>query len=135
MKNFSSSGCARGLVVFSLLGVACACSSEEVSQSSAEKAIAIDWVEPECAEPGSAAAYIEGRGFSARNVRITVGGIEAEVLTATGKDATFVVPEGLPLGPTEVVVTNRGGRIATINWVVCEPSNLGIEFEVEEVWD
>ena len=91
----------------------------EVSDSSAEKAIAIDWVEPPCAEPGSAAGYIEGNGFGAENVTITVGGIEAEVLTATGMDASFVVPEELPPGPTEVVVTNPGGRIATINWVVC----------------
>jgi hypothetical protein len=124
---------ARGLLVLSLLGVACCYA--EVSESSSEKGLAIDWVEPECAEPGSAAGYIEGSGFGAQNVRITVGGIEAEVIAATGKDASFVVPEGLAPGTTEVVVTNPGGRIATINWVVCEGGNLLIEFEVEEVWN
>jgi hypothetical protein len=125
---------ARGLLVLSLLGVACACSSEEASESPSEKAIAIDWVEPECAEPGST-AYIEGKGFGGGNVRITVGGIDAEIISATGRYISFVVPEGLAPGAVEVVVTNPGGRIARINWVVCEPGNLQIEFEVEEVWD
>ena len=110
---------AHGLLVLSLLGLAGCYAKVEVGDSSADKAIAIDWVEPPCAEPGSAAGYIEGNGFGAKNVTITIGGIEAEVLAATGKDASFVVPEELTPGPIEVVVTNPGGRIATINWVVC----------------
>ena len=75
---------------------------------------------PPCAEPGAVSGYIEGNGFGAENVTITVGGIEAEVLAATGHDASFVVPEGIPAGPIEVIVTNPGGRLATINWVTCE---------------
>ena len=135
MKNLVFLGLsARELFVLSLLAVACACSSVEVSESSSEKAIAIDWVEPECAEPGST-GYVEGKGFGARSVRIDVGGIQAEIISATGRGATFVVPQGLPPGPTEVVVSNAGGRIATIDWVVCEPGNLRIELEVEEVWN
>jgi len=99
------------------------CYSSVTDDSSAEKAIAIDLVEPPCAVPGSDAGYIEGNGFGAENVTITVGGIPAEVLAATGMDASFVVPpEGLEPGEVEVVVENPGGRIATISWSVCEPA-------------
>ena len=60
------------------------------------KAVSIDLVNPPCAEPGAVSGYIEGNGFGAENVTITVAGIEAEVLAATGHDASFVVPEGIP---------------------------------------
>ena len=118
-KSVLSSAFTLAPLLFPLLSFTGCYAKVEVSDSSAEKAIAIDWVEPPCAEPGSAAGYIEGNGFGAENVTITVDGIEAVVLAATGKDASFVVPEGLTPGPVEVVVTNPGGRIATINWVVC----------------
>ena len=98
MKKSVLPGAFMRLSLFSLLSFTGCYSKVEVSDSSAEKAIAIDWVEPPCAEPGSAAGYIEGNGFGAKNVTITVGGIEAEVLAATGKDASFVVPEGLAPG-------------------------------------
>ncbi len=109
---------AHGLLVLSLLGLAGCYAKVEVADSSADKAIAIDWVEPACAEIGET-GYVEGNGFGAKNVTIVVDGIEAEVIKATGHDASFVVPEELTPGPIEVVVTNPGGRIATINWVVC----------------
>jgi hypothetical protein len=111
--------CAYALVVLSLLGLM-GCYSSVTVDSSDEKAIAIDWVDPPCAEPGSPAGYIEGNGFGAENVTITVGGIEAEVLAATGKDASFVVPDEIEPGQSiEVVVMNPGGRLATIQWVAC----------------
>ena len=106
------------LVAVSLLTFT-GCSSGDGEGFSA-KAVSIDLVNPPCAEPGAVSGYIEGNGFGAKNVSITVGGIEAEVLTATGHDASFVVPEGIPPGPIEVIVTNPGGRIATINWVTCD---------------
>jgi len=113
------------LVLLSLLGLM-GCYSSEASESFADKAVAIDWVDPPCAVPGSEAGYIEGNGFGAENVTITVGGIEAEVLAATGMDASFVVPaEGLSPGDEiEVVVENPGGRLATIDWRVCETARL-----------
>jgi hypothetical protein len=97
-------------------------STVEVGDSPADKAVSIDWVDPPCAVPGSEAGYIEGTGFGAENVTIRVGGIEAEVIAATGMDASFIVPaEGLSPGDEiEVVVENPGGRLATINWAVCE---------------
>jgi hypothetical protein len=115
--------CAHALVVLSLLGLVGCYSTVEVGDGPTDKAITIDLVEPPCAVPGSPAGYIEGNGFGAENVTITVDGIPAEVLAATGKDASFIVPaEGLSPGETiEVVVMNPGGRLATINWVVCGP--------------
>lgn len=86
-----------------------------------QKKVRVDSVEPACAVSGSSAGYIAGNGFGALNVTVTVGGMEAEVLTATGHDASFVVPEGLPPGPTQVVVTNPGGKVGTIDWVICDP--------------
>jgi len=97
------------------------CYSSVTVDSSDEKAIAIDWVDPPCAVPGSEAGYIEGNGFGAENVTVTVGEIPAVVLTATGHDASFVGPYGFPPGEwIKVVVENPGGRLATIDWYVCE---------------
>jgi hypothetical protein len=84
-------------------------------------------VEPACAEPGSAAGYIEGNGFGAENLTITVGGIEAEVLAATGHDASFVVPEGIPAGPIEVVVTNPNRTTLHRQ----EPENAGFPTQLD----
>jgi hypothetical protein len=109
--------CAHAFLAFSLLSVV-GCTGQD-TDGFTNKAVSIDLVNPPCAEPGAVSGYIEGNGFGAENVTITVGGIEAEVLAATGADASFVVPEGIPQGPIEVVVTNPGGRIATINWVSC----------------
>ena len=108
---------AYGLVALSLLTFS-GCGSGD-GDGLSNKAVSIDLVSPPCAEPGAVSGYIEGNGFGAKNVSITVGGIEAEVITATGHDASFVVPEGIPQGPIQVVVTNPGGRIASIDWVAC----------------
>src|SRR5262249_2179053 len=40
---------------------------------------------------------------------ITVGGVKAQVLSATGNRATFVMPSGVPSGVTTVTATNPGG--------------------------
>jgi len=61
---------------------------------------------------------ITGVGFGARNVRIAVGGIAAEVLTASGHSAKFRVPFGVRPGVTTVTVTNPGGHIGSIAFQV-----------------
>src|SRR5689334_11573021 len=55
-----------------------------------------------------------GNGLGATNVRVTVGGIAAQVLAATGNTVRFVVPGDAPLGPTVVRATNPGGRFGEI---------------------
>ena len=109
--------CSQALIIttlFSLTG----CTSQD-TVGFGDKAVSVDLVEPACAEPGAAAGYIEGNGFGAENVTITVGGIEAQVLNATGADASFIIPENVPPGPIKVIVTNPGGRIGEIDWVTC----------------
>ncbi|NJD67632.1 MAG: hypothetical protein FIA90_02990 [candidate division NC10 bacterium] len=63
-------------------------------------------------------ARIKGHGFGAHNVQITVGGIAAPVLSATGHSAVFLVPPGLHPGPTTVTVTNPGGRSGSIAFTI-----------------
>ena len=51
---------------------------------------------------------IKGNGFGAKNVRVTVGGVPAQVLTATGNQATFLVPPAAVPGLTQVTATTPG---------------------------
>src|SRR5881296_1734952 len=69
---------------------------------------AITSITPACAATGSD-VVITGRGFGAPNVTITVGGVPAQVLNATGYRVTFVVPAGMPSGVTAVKSMNPGG--------------------------
>src|SRR5947209_150921 len=77
-------------------------------------AAAITGVDPVVAERGGTVT-ITGRGFGGPNVKITVGGIAAHVLAATGSTATFVVPALAGPGTTTVRATNPGGQSATID--------------------
>jgi hypothetical protein len=61
---------------------------------------------------------ITGNGFGGPNVRVTVGGVTAKVLTATGASAKFVVPATAPFGPTTVRATNPGGQFGEIAFTV-----------------
>lgn len=61
---------------------------------------------------------IDGTGFGARNVRVTVGGVAAEVLSATGSRVEFRVPQNAPVGKTTVQATNPGGRSGEIGFEV-----------------
>ncbi|PYN29993.1 MAG: hypothetical protein DMD98_19795 [Candidatus Rokuibacteriota bacterium] len=81
------------------------------------QAVRIDSITPSSAARGELVT-ITGMGFGARNVRIAVGGIAAEVLTATGHSATFRVPFGVRPGVTTVTVTKPGGRIGSIAFQV-----------------
>jgi hypothetical protein len=69
----------------------------------------IDTVSPACAKPGDTVA-ITGDGLSPRAIRISVGGVPAHVVAATGHRATFVVPAGLPLGSAVIVATRTHGH-------------------------
>ena len=45
---------------------------------------------------------LTGNGLGATNVVVTVSGVRAQVLRATGNRVTFVVPPGVPSGVTTV---------------------------------
>jgi len=88
----------------------------------AQQAARIDTVSPSQAAAGQAVT-ITGIGFGARNVRITVGGIPAQVVSATGSRVTFLVPTGVACGPTVITATNPGGHTGRIAFAVCVSAN------------
>jgi hypothetical protein len=63
---------------------------------------------------------ITGNGFGASNVRVSVGGVAARVVTANGNSATFVVPATSTVGPTTVTETNPGGQSGSIGFAICD---------------
>ena len=79
----------------------------------------IDSIAPSCASVG-AAVTITGIGFGAGNVQITVDGVPAQVVAATGHQATFIVPAGVSLGTTTVTAMNPGGHVGSIAFQVCD---------------
>ncbi len=84
------------------------------------QAARIDRITPAASRKGEQVT-ITGIGFGAGNVRITVGGVSAQVLTATGNRVTFLVPmTGLTPGATRVIATNPGGQTGSIGFTFLE---------------
>jgi hypothetical protein len=79
----------------------------------ASNASRIFTIDPSCAGPGDEVT-ITGNGFGALNVVIQVGGVPAQLVTAYGNRATFIVPVGAPVGVTTVTATNPGGHTGSI---------------------
>ena len=67
---------------------------------------------------------ISGQGFGAQNINISVGGVPAQVLSATGNQATFIVPGGLKPGVTTVTATNPGGHTGSIAFQILPSTPL-----------
>ena len=81
-------------------------------------------IAPSCAGPGDT-VQITGNGFGAHNVRIYVGGqetghgiitggIQAQVVSATGNRATFIVPATATPGVSIVWAVNPGNHAGSI---------------------
>jgi hypothetical protein len=81
-------------------------------------------ISPSCANPGEPVT-IKGFGFGARNIIVTVAGLEARVTHANGHPATFIVPASAPYGPTTVAMRHRkGSQIGSIAFQVgCGQTN------------
>jgi len=77
------------------------------------QAARIDSISPAVTRHGETVT-ISGHGFGGPDVTVTVGGVAARVLGASGTSVRFVVPDGAPVGPTVVMASNPGGRIGTI---------------------
>lgn len=73
----------------------------------------ISSITPSCAGTGDQVT-ITGNGFGAQNVVIKVGGVQAQLVSAVGNRATFIVPTGAPSGVTTVTATNPGGHTGSI---------------------
>ena len=65
-------------------------------------------ISPPCASPGERVT-LRGFGLGAANIVVTVAGIRARVVHATGHLATFIVPASAPDGPTIVEVSHKVG--------------------------
>jgi hypothetical protein len=92
----------------------------------------IDSISPSCASVG-AEVTISGQGFGAKNVAIAVDGVPAQVVTANGHSATFIVPAGVGVGSTTVTATNPGGHTGSIAFKVCDlrmPEAWGGEWQM-----
>src|SRR5262245_46434042 len=110
-KPTSTPGFARSLVIAITLAMGLLASA----RIAAAQAGHIDSITPSCAGVGEQVT-ITGIGFGAQNVKITVGGVPAQVVTATGNKATFIVPTGAPPGFTTVTDTNPGGQTGSIKF-------------------
>jgi hypothetical protein len=92
----------------------------------------IDSISPSCAGVG-AQVTITGQGFGAKNVAIAVDGVPAQVVTANGHSATFIVPAGVRLGATTVTAMNPGGHTGSVAFTVCDlrmPEAWGGEWDI-----
>jgi hypothetical protein len=79
--------------------------------------VAITSISPSAA-PRGAVVTITSTGFGARNVRVSVGGVAAQVVSATGARVEFRVPDDAPIGTTTVRATNPGSRSGEIRFEV-----------------
>ena len=84
----------RALVIVCVVSLLAALGAAVVQ---AQQAARIDAVAPSQAAPGQVVT-ITGIGFGGRNVEITVGGVPARVISATGSQVTFAVPTASPPG-------------------------------------
>src|SRR5690348_9604571 len=85
----------------------------------AQRASQISGITPATARVGDAVT-INGNGFGAFNVRITVGGRVAAVVAANGNSVTFRVPADVAQGTVTVTATNPGGQSGSIALQILE---------------
>jgi len=108
-----------------------------VGQLTAEAANAarIFTIDPSCAGPGDT-VRITGNGFGAQNVRIFVGGqetsrgvitggVQAQVVSATGNRVTFIVPATATPGVSIVWALNPGDHAGSIAFRVRQSEICG----------
>jgi uncharacterized protein (TIGR03437 family) len=73
-------------------------------------------------------ASVNGTAYEVGNVSVTMGGVEAPIISVSPTDVVFVVPDGTPSGVTDVVVTSREGFIqyGLANVSGSNPTILGV---------
>ena len=107
-----------------LLTLAVAAGMGSVPPPAFAAACHISSIIPACAAVGDTVT-LTGNGFGAPNVRVTVGGVTAPVVSASGKKVTFRVPAGVPSGLTAAIATNPGGQTDSIALRVKGPEICG----------
>ena len=83
----------------------------------------IEQISPSSARRGEIVT-VSGIGFGALDAVLTVGGIAAPVLRATGNTVVFRVPPTAPFGSVEITTTNPGGRTGQIKLQILEGTLL-----------
>jgi uncharacterized protein (TIGR03437 family) len=73
-------------------------------------------------------ASVNGTAYELGNVSVTFGGVEAPIISVSPTDVVFVVPDGIPSGVTDVVVSSREGFIqyGLANVSGSNPTILGV---------
>ena len=107
-----------------LLTLAIAAGMGSVPPAAFAAACHISSIIPACAAVGDTVT-LTGNGFGAPNVRVTVGGVTAPVVSASGKKVTFRVPAAVPSGLTTVTATNPGEQTDSIALRVKGPEICG----------
>src|SRR5205814_370605 len=107
-----------------LLTLAIAAGMYSVPPAAFAAACHISSIIPACAAAGDTVT-LTGNGFGAANVRVTVGGVTAPVVSANGKKVTFRVPAAVPSGLTTVIATNPGGQTDSIALRIKGPEICG----------
>ena len=100
-----------------VLGMLVALLGAAALADSAAAAGRIASISPTVADRGGTVS-ITGNGFGGPNVRITVGGEPAALVSASGSKASFRVPPLAPVGDVEVLATNPGGHVGRIGLTV-----------------
>jgi len=76
-------------------------------------------IKPAIGRPGDVVT-ITGDDIGEFHVRITLGGLSANIVSVAENRVTFVVPAGVPAGAETVVVTTPRGRHGSIAFQVLE---------------
>jgi uncharacterized protein (TIGR03437 family) len=73
-------------------------------------------------------ASVNGTAYELGNVSVTFGGVEAAIISVSPTDIIFVVPDGIPSGVADVVVSSREGFIhyGLANVSGSNPTILGV---------
>ena len=73
-------------------------------------------------------ASVNGMAYEVGNVSVTFGGVEAPIISVSPTEVVFVVPDGMPSGVTDVVVSSREGFIhyGLANVSGSNPTILGV---------
>ena len=73
-------------------------------------------------------ASANGTAFELANVSVTIGGVEAPLISVSPTDVVCIVPDGIPSGVTDVVVSSREGFLlyGLANVSGSNPTILGV---------
>jgi hypothetical protein len=116
----------RAVVLFRRVAAAVAVAIVAAAfDGAAQAGIRITGVDP-AAAPHGAEVELRGSGFGGSRARVWVGGVSAQVLSATGNRVVFTVPDAAPVGETFVKAAGPGKKKAIAPFTVIEPDGVTV---------